>query len=53
MMAEQSARASAPNIILIMADDMGWKDLHCQGNNILRTPNLDRFAAEGVRFTNA
>ncbi len=53
MMAEQSAKASLPNIILIMADDMGWKDLHCQGNNILRTPNLDRFAAEGVRFTNA
>ena len=53
MMAEQSAKASRPNILLIMADDMGWKDLHCQGNNILRTPNLDRFAAEGVRFTNA
>ncbi len=50
-----SAEAAAiqPHIICIMADDLGWRDLHCQGNEILRTPQLDRFAKQGVRFTSA
>lgn len=39
------------NILVIMADDLGWMDLHCQGNEKLDTPNLDKFAREGVRFT--
>lgn len=42
-----------PNIILITADDLGWKDLHCYGNQQIDTPNLDRLAGEGVRFENA
>ncbi|MFK7911342.1 MAG: sulfatase-like hydrolase/transferase, partial [Akkermansiaceae bacterium] len=42
-----------PHILLIMTDDMGWKDLHCQGNDVLRTPEIDKFAKSGVRFTNA
>lgn len=42
-----------PHILLIMTDDMGWKDLHCQGNEVLRTPEIDKFAKSGVRFTNA
>lgn len=42
-----------PHVLLIMTDDMGWMDLNCQGNDILRTPNIDKFASEGVRFTNA
>ncbi|MEM1296846.1 MAG: sulfatase [Verrucomicrobiota bacterium] len=42
-----------PNIIVIMADDLGWKDLHCYGNTKLDTPALDQLAAEGMRFTNA
>jgi arylsulfatase A len=40
-----------PNIILIMADDLGWMDLHCQGNATLDTPALDRLANQGMRFT--
>lgn len=42
---------SLPNIVLIMADDFGWKDLHCYGNEKLDTPNLDRLARQGMRFT--
>lgn len=42
-----------PHVLLILTDDMGWQDLHCQGNPVLRTPHLDQFAAEGVRFTDA
>lgn len=40
-----------PNVILIVADDMGYGDLGCQGATTFRTPNLDRLAAEGTRFT--
>lgn len=42
-----------PNIVVIMADDLGWMDLHCQGNKHLDTPSLDRLASQGMRFTNA
>ena len=40
-----------PNIILIMADDLGWGELGCYGQKTIRTPHLDRMAAEGMRFT--
>ena len=46
-------KTARPNIIVIMADDLGWMDLHVQGNELLDTPNLDRLAAEGMRFTDA
>lgn len=45
--------ARRPNIILIMADDLGWGDLGCYGQKVVPTPNLDRLAAEGMRFTQA
>lgn len=42
-----------PNILLIMADDLGWKDLACYGNRWVETPALDRLARQGIRFTDA
>ena len=42
-----------PNIIHIVSDELGYYELSCMGNPYLRTPNLDRMAAEGVRFTQA
>jgi arylsulfatase A-like enzyme len=45
--------APKPNIVVIMADDLGWRDLHCYGNGQIDTPFLDRLASEGMRFTDA
>lgn len=42
-----------PNIVFVLADDLGINDLHCYGRQDHRTPNLDRLAAEGARFTDA
>ena len=42
---------SRPNIIFILTDDQGYGDLSCNGNPILKTPNIDRLHDEGVRFT--
>jgi arylsulfatase A-like enzyme len=42
-----------PNVLYIMADDLGWGDLSCYGRPDYRTPNLDRLASEGMRFTHA
>jgi arylsulfatase A-like enzyme len=46
-------RASKPNILFILADDLGYADLSCYGRRDFTTPNIDRIAAEGVRFTQA
>ncbi|MFN0077668.1 MAG: arylsulfatase [Prosthecobacter sp.] len=46
-----TAHARQPNIIFILADDLGPGDLGCYGQKIIRTPNIDRIAAEGMRFT--
>ena len=43
--------ADKPNVIFIMADDLGYGDLGCFGQKRIKTPNLDRMAAEGMRFT--
>jgi arylsulfatase A len=45
------ASASKPNIIFIMADDLGYGDLGCYGQKEIQTPNIDRLALEGMRFT--
>jgi arylsulfatase len=45
------AGASRPNIVFIIADDLGYGDLGCYGQQKIRTPNLDRLAKEGMRFT--
>lgn len=42
---------SRPNFILIMADDLGYGDISCYGNTYINTPNIDRLAMEGIRFT--
>lgn len=47
------AEAEKPNVILIVSDDLGYGDLGCYGQAEVSTPNLDRLAAEGVRFTQA
>jgi uncharacterized sulfatase len=47
----QLGAASRPNVILILADDLGWADLGCYGNTFNETPHLDRLAREGMRFT--
>jgi arylsulfatase A-like enzyme len=51
-----SARDSSspkPNFVLILIDDMGWKDLGCYGSRFYETPHSDRLAAQGMRFTDA
>ncbi|MCC6862218.1 MAG: sulfatase [Bryobacterales bacterium] len=49
--AAQSRRP--PNIVFILIDDMGWRDLACYGNPVVETPAIDRLARGGMRFTNA
>ena len=44
-------RARSPNILFILADDLGYGDLSCYGRPDYRTPHLDRPAGEGLRFT--
>jgi uncharacterized sulfatase len=44
-------RAAQPNIIIILADDLGWADLGCYGNTFNETPNIDKLAKQGMRFT--
>ncbi len=51
--AAMAAPTSQPNIVMILADDLGWSDLACYGHPWHRTPNLDQLAATGMRFTNA
>ena len=46
-----SSGAEAPNILILLADDLGWADLGFQGSSDIRSPHLDRLAAESVRFT--
>ena len=45
------ARDGKPNVIFILADDLGYKELGCYGQAKIRTPHLDKLAEEGMRFT--
>jgi len=42
-----------PNVVFFLVDDLGWRDLGCYGSSFYETPNIDRFAKQGVRFTQA
>jgi len=48
---QAAAQANQPNIIFILADDLGYGDLGCYGQERIQTPNIDRMAAQGMRFT--
>ncbi len=48
----QFAQAGVPNIVFILADDLGYGGLHCYGTEWLETPNLDKLCSEGMRFDN-
>ena len=49
--ADEPAAPPPPNVVLILADDLGWADTGAYGNTFIDTPNIDRLAREGVRFT--
>ncbi|MFQ4168314.1 sulfatase [Scytonema millei] len=53
MVSARSAKSQRPNIVFILADDLGWGDLSIYGQLHYQTPHLDRLAQEGIRFTNA
>lgn len=50
---EAVADETRPNVVLIVADDLGWADLKCYGSSLHRTPHLDRLSQQGMRFTQA
>jgi arylsulfatase A-like enzyme len=51
--ASQGAEAPKMNVVLILADDFGWKDLSCYGSDLYQSPNIDKLAREGMKFTQA
>ena len=51
--ASSALAVEKPNILLILVDDLGWKDLACQDNPHLHTPNIDRLAKQGIQFSDA
>jgi arylsulfatase A len=52
-LARGAAASRKPNVLLILIDDLGWSDVGCYGNKFHETPNIDRLAREGMRFTDA
>ena len=44
---------SRPNVVFILADDLGWSQIGCYGSRFYQTPHIDRLAAQGMRFTDA
>jgi arylsulfatase A-like enzyme len=52
-LAAAATAADRPNVVFILADDLGWGDLGCYGQTKIRTPSIDKLAADGMRFTQA
>jgi arylsulfatase A-like enzyme len=50
-LARAASPTTRPNIVFILADDLGWTDLHCYGSQYYETPNIDRLASQGMKFT--
>ena len=50
--AAENKKAAPPNIVFIMADDLGYTDIACFGSKYYETPNIDRLASQGIRLTN-
>lgn len=50
---KQPDTAKQPNVVFILIDDLGWKDVAINGSDYYQTPNIDNLASEGIRFTNA
>ncbi len=48
-----SVGKNKPNIIILLADDMGYSDLGCYDSEYIQTPNIDKLASQGVKFTNS
>ena len=53
MGAARFARRRPPNVVIVLVDDLGWTDVSCFGSRYYETPNIDRLASQGMRFTNA
>jgi arylsulfatase A-like enzyme len=51
MRTDSDTSRTRPNILFVMIDDLGWMDIHPQGNEKFVTPNLDRLAGQSTRFT--
>ena len=49
----QASAAGQPSVVFILADDLGYMDLGCYGSDLYQTPNIDRLARQGLRFTQA
>ncbi len=51
--AEDVAASGRPNVVFLLADDLGWRDTSLYGSTFYETPNIDALAERGMRFTNA
>ena len=53
LLAAPAPQSEKPNFVFFLIDDLGWSDLGCTGSAYYETPNIDRLAAQGMKFTQA